>query len=158
MPNIHDFERLYNMPYEERIKELSTYTPDQKARFNNYVKQKIDETNKKKKSKPLVWIAVILSVLIAANLLSGIILYGVGKSRVHSEVLSAFKQHACDHGIMVDKQWFRTADEMTDYILDEYAHIKWHFIYTEFKVNSYTYSYHKNDTQMVEVSVYVWQP
>ena len=139
----NEMETIYHMPEKERDTYLNRFTPQERADYRAFeaVLNK-GRTNKKSTwwKHALIWLAVVLVI----DIITAIVMRADVKGQVEDQIAQAFKEHACVHGICIDGQWFSNVDAAVDYVMDEYGRLKYYFVYTNYEVKPYQYTYHLN--------------
>lgn len=136
-----EFKRINGLPDDLRQFEYDNLSPDEQKEYNRYLdSEKFIKAMGEKREKPKDMKKVLIWVLIWVVEI-GILFYSQNK-KINDHCISIFKENACLHGIQVDGQWFRTADELTNYIKKHYTEFKFYVVYCEYNINEFQYFYH----------------
>lgn len=144
-------KKIFNLPYERRMKAVERLSEDEKKEYylfsfrmmREHVQPKYQNNKHKRKAiitSAAALVAVILTIYAVILLISGIRL----KTTVRDNTENIFKSHACKHGIQVDDIWFSSSDVLADYILKTRQHVVWESFSPVLKTEKYTYYYHEN--------------
>ena len=145
--NQNEMQKIYGMSDKERDEYLNRFTPQERADYrafeasmNAHRKNSLPASTKDKLLKVLRWIGIWLAI----DVVVFFILRADVKSDLKKRVEQMYKDSGCVHGIQVDGQWFAHADDLTDYAIEKYGHLKYRFFYMSYGVDEFQCYSHPN--------------
>lgn len=108
--------------------------------------EQIHENMDQERKKTPAWKRVLCYALVYILINAAIVfsLYRQVGNDLYQDVKQIYQDYACVHGIEVDGQWFRTADDLTAYLQKNYGKWDWKVIFIEYSISPYEYQYHVN--------------